>query len=98
MFLFDLNCWTDSDVFRSHQETRLHRKKLFYKTGRGEAREGKTKKKMGAGHERLVGEEHRGSREKNDGQGNVSRGHPGSNVSRWTKDKDELHTASVPHS
>ena len=94
MFLFYVNYWTNTEVFLSYQETRLHRKKLFNKAWRGEDREGKTKKKTGAGHERLVGEQDRGSRETNDGQpsGPWAVGHPGSKSAtslRVTVDKDE---------
>ena len=49
--------------------------------------------KMGAGHQPLVGEQHRGSRGKTDGQASVSWDHMGSSVSR--RDADQKDTGCL---
>ena len=46
-------------------------------------------KKTGPGHQLLVGEQHRGCREKKDGQGSVSWDHRGRNVSQRYEIEEE---------
>ena len=63
--------------------------------GGGKEKKEKAKKTMGAGHQSLVGDHHRGNRQKNGGQGSVSWDNRDSNVSqRYAEHKKNCVTPS----